>query len=154
MLETDVLDRLRRRGLTLAVAESCSGGRICDKLTDVPGCSDVFKGGAVAYSNDSKVRLLGVPQGIIKKHGAVSEECATEMAVGVMKAFDSDVGLSVTGIAGPRGGSVEKPVGLVFVGLAYRTERGVFRMQFDGGREAVKRQATEEAMRLALDFIP
>lgn len=154
MLETDVLARLKKAGLTLAVAESCTGGRICDRITDVPGSSEHFKGGIVAYSNDSKVKLLGVSHDTLKAHGAVSAECASEMAIGVAKAFNADVGVSVTGIAGPGGATPQKPVGLVFIGIAWKKEHAAFRYLFDGDREGIKAQATEQALQMALDFIP
>ncbi|HPR99074.1 MAG TPA: CinA family protein [Methanomassiliicoccales archaeon] len=154
MLETDVLYQLRRAGLTLAVAESCTGGRICDRLTDVPGSSEHFKGGIVAYSNDSKVRFLDVSRDTLKEHGAVSEETAKEMAAGVAKAFDADIGISVTGIAGPGGATPQKPVGLVYVGLAWKKERLAFKFLFDGDRKSVKAQATEQALQQVLNFIP
>jgi PncC family amidohydrolase len=154
MLETDVLVKLRRAGLTLAVAESCTGGRICDRITDVPGSSEHFKGGIVAYSNDSKIKFLGVPHELLKTHGAVSGECAKEMASGVAKAFDADVGLSVTGIAGPGGATPQKPVGLVFIAVAWRKEHAAFRYLFDGDRRAIKAQATEQALQMVLDFVP
>lgn len=154
MLETDVLDKLGRAGLTLAVAESCTGGRICDRITDVPGSSEHFKGGIVAYSNDSKVRFLGVSHETLKAHGAVSEECAREMASGVAKAFGADLGVSVTGIAGPRGATPSKPVGLVFIGIAWKKECISFRYMFEGNREAVKMQSAEQALALLLNFVP
>lgn len=154
MLETELLSKLSKAGLTLAVAESCTGGRICDRITDVPGSSERFKGGIVAYSNDSKIRFLGVSHDTLKAHGAVSEECAREMAVGVAKAFSADVGISVTGIAGPGGATHQKPVGLVFIGIAWKKELAAFRYLFDGDRNSIKAQATEQAMRLALEFIP
>jgi PncC family amidohydrolase len=154
MLETDVLGKLGKAGLTLAVAESCTGGRICDRLTDVPGSSEHFKGGIVVYSNDSKVKFLGVSQETLKAHGAVSEECAREMASGVARTFGADVGISVTGIAGPGGATPQKPVGLVFIGMAMKKEQAVFRYLFDGDRRSIKAQATEQALRLVLDFVP
>ena len=154
MLEVEVLDGLRGAGLTIAIAESCTGGRICDRLTDVPGSSERFMGGVVAYSNASKVGLLGVSPSTLKASGAVSEECAREMAAGVAKAFGADMGVAVTGIAGPGGGTPEKPVGLVFIAIARKGEGTVFRMVFDGDRERVKKQATEEALRLTLAHIP
>lgn len=154
MLETEVLGRLSKAGLTLAVAESCTGGRICDRITDVPGSSEHFKGGIVAYSNDSKVKFLGVSHDTLKAHGAVSEECAREMALGVARTFGADVGVSVTGIAGPGGATPQKPVGLVFIGIAWKKEHAVFRYLFDGDRKDIKAQATEQALRLAMDFIP
>ncbi len=154
MLETDVLGKLEKAGLTLAVAESCTGGRICDRLTDVPGSSEHFKGGIVVYSNESKVKFLDVSPETLKAHGAVSEECAREMASGVARAFGADVGISVTGIAGPGGATPQKPVGLVFIGMAMKKEQAVFRYLFDGDRRSIKAQATEQALRLALDFVP
>lgn len=154
MLATEVLDLLRRRGFTIAVAESCTGGRICDRLTNVPGCSDVFKGGLVAYSNDSKVKLLGVSHDTIKRHGAVSPQCATEMARGVCHALNADIGIAVTGIAGPDGGSPHKPVGLVYVSCAHKHESVVFDMLLDGNREQIKEQASTQALQLAYGFIP
>lgn len=154
MLETDVLEKLGKAGLSLAVAESCTGGRICDRLTDVPGSSENFKGGIVTYSNDSKVKFLNVSHATLKAHGAVSEECAKEMAAGVVRAFNADVGVSVTGIAGPGGATPQKPVGLVFIGIAWKKEQAAFRYFFDGDRKRVKAQATEQALQLVLDFIP
>jgi nicotinamide-nucleotide amidase len=109
---------LRERRLTLSVAESCTGGLIASKLTDVPGSSDYFLESFTVYSNQSKVRLLGVKAGTLKKFGAVSKQTAIEMAQGVRKLSRSDIGLSTTGIAGPSGGSKSKPVGLVWIGYA------------------------------------
>ena len=154
MLETDVLGKLGKAGLTLAVAESCTGGRICDRITNVPGSSERFKGGLVAYSNESKARFLGVSRDTLKVHGAVSEECAREMAAGVVKAFNADVGVSVTGIAGPGGATPQKPVGSVYIGLAWKKELVAFRYLFDGDRMAIKAQATEQALQLLFDFMP
>ncbi len=151
---TELLERLSKAGLTLALAESCTGGLIGDRITDVPGSSNVLRGGAVVYSNDSKVRLLGVSQDTLRSHGAVSAECAEEMAVGAAKAFRADVGLSVTGIAGPGGATPLKPVGLVFIGIAWRKERASFRMVFEGDRRAIKEQAAAQAMELLLSYIP
>jgi nicotinamide-nucleotide amidase len=154
MLETDVLVKLSKAGLTLAVAESCTGGRICDRITDVPGASENLRGGIVAYSNDSKVKFLGVSHDTLKAHGAVSEECAKEMAAGVARAFNADVGISVTGIAGPGGATPQKPVGLVFIGIAWKKEQAAFRYLLDGDRKSIKAQATEQALQLIMGFIP
>ena len=119
-LEQVVGERLRRAGKTLSLAESCTGGLVSERLTDVPGSSDYFLGSVVSYSNDAKVDLLGVRASTLSDHGAVSEETAREMAEGVRKRFDSDYSLAVTGIAGPEGGTPEKPVGTVWLGLAER----------------------------------
>jgi len=154
MLATEVLDKLRKSGLTIAVAESCTGGRICDKLTNVPGSSDIFRGGVVTYSNDSKMNLLGVSHITIKEHGSVSSQCAVEMVGGVVRLFNADVGLAVTGIAGPGGATETKPVGLVYIALSYKEERIFFKMELEGDRESVKMQAANEALQLTFDFIP
>ena len=113
-----VLESLRRRRQTLAVAESCTGGLVSACITDVPGASEAFLGGAVTYTNDAKEDLVGVPHELLVENGAVSEEVARAMAVGVRKRFSADWGIGITGIAGPTGGSVEKPVGLVHWAVA------------------------------------
>jgi nicotinamide-nucleotide amidase len=110
--------RLRELGLSLGTAESCTGGGIGDWLTDVPGSSDYYLGGVIAYSDAIKIKLLGVPEKILERHGAVSRETAEAMALGALDALGCDIALSTTGVAGPGGGSAEKPVGTVFVGLA------------------------------------
>ena len=132
MPEIELLTALRQKRLTIAVAESCTGGRICDKLTNVPGSSDVFLGGVVSYSNGSKVKLLDVSLKVLGTHGAVSSVCAAEMAAGARKAFNSDMGISVTGIAGPGGATKEKPVGLVFIGVSYQKKGEVLKIIIEG----------------------
>jgi nicotinamide-nucleotide amidase len=121
--ETDMPDalvaQLIRTGSTIAVAESCTGGLIAKRLTDIAGVSAHFLGGVVSYANQAKVTLLGVPEALIEAHGAVSPEVAMAMASGVRERLGASLGLSVTGIAGPAGGSAEKPVGLVYLGLAH-----------------------------------
>ncbi|MCJ7823002.1 MAG: competence/damage-inducible protein A [Armatimonadetes bacterium] len=139
---------LREAGLTLGVAESCTGGLIGHRLTDVPGSSDSFLGSLVTYSNDAKIALLGVPEETIRQHGAVSAETARAMAEGVRKACRSDVGLSVTGIAGPTGGTPEKPVGLTYVGIAGAGPTAVEEHRLRGGRGMVKERAAQAALYL------
>jgi nicotinamide-nucleotide amidase len=117
-MEEVVLDLLRERGFTLALAESITGGMIGEMITRVPGSSETFMGSVVSYSNDMKLRLLGVSEGTLRKNGAVSHLCAREMAIGAREAGHADVGLSVTGVAGPDGGTQAKPVGTFFLGLA------------------------------------
>jgi nicotinamide-nucleotide amidase len=145
-LEEVVGRLLRRQGKTLAIAESCSGGLICHRLTNISGSSDYFMGGVVTYSNQGKTDLLGVPADILQRQGAVSPETAGAMAQGVREIYHAHFGLSVTGIAGPTGGTPEKPVGLVFMGLA--AEKGVEtrRHQFPGDRDMVKLLTAETAL--------
>jgi PncC family amidohydrolase len=117
-LEVVVGRLLKQRGLTLAVAESCTGGLVSHRITDVPGSSAYYQGAVTSYSNEIKERVLHVKRDTLERHGAVSEQAAREMAQGVRDALHADVGLAVTGIAGPDGGMPEKPVGLVYVALA------------------------------------
>lgn len=139
---------LRERGLTIALAESCSGGLICDALTDVPGSSDYLLGGVVAYANRIKTDLLGVSTGTLADHGAVSCETALEMAEGASERFGSDLGLSATGIAGPGGGSRQKPVGTVWVGYRDKERHFAVRARFTDNRRINK----ERTAALALDI--
>jgi nicotinamide-nucleotide amidase len=145
-VEELVLDRCRALGLTLAAAESCTGGLVSARLTAVPGASDVFLGGVVAYSNEVKLRELGVPPEVLEQHGAVSAEAAEAMAEGARAALGADVAVAVTGVAGPGGGTPEKPVGLVFVTVARPQERSTQRLVFSGDREAVRTRATAVAL--------
>lgn len=143
----EVLGRmLRLRGLSLAVAESCTGGLIGSLLTDVPGSSGYFMGGVVVYSNQAKEDLIGVRGRTIAEYGAVSDHTAREMAEGVRGRFGTDLGLAVTGIAGPDGGSVEKPVGTVYLGLAAEGETLAGGYRFHGSRRKVKQNTAMMAM--------
>ena len=139
---------LVRKKLTIAVAESCTGGLIADRLTDVSGSSAYFRESVTAYSNTAKVKRLGVPEELIREHGAVSREVAEAMAEGIRKTAGTDIGVSTTGIAGPDGGSAEKPVGLVWIG--YSDERGTtaLRFQYGSDRRRVKERAAAAAMEL------
>lgn len=144
---------LQHRAL-LAVAESCTGGLIAKRVTDVPGSSAWFERGLVTYSNQAKQDLLGVPPEIIARHGAVSRECAEAMARGLMVMTPADWGVAVTGIAGPGGGSPEKPIGLVW--LAWTQRGGLLESeyrQFAGGREQVRQAAAEAALQGLLERI-
>jgi PncC family amidohydrolase len=152
-LESKIGEGLRRRKLTLATAESCTAGLIAHRITNVPGSSDYFLGGIVAYANKTKLRLLDVSQEVLDRDGAVSEETAREMAQGARRALEADVGLSVTGIAGPGGGTEEKPVGLTFVGISGPIGTRVERHVWDGDRAANKAQSATAALRLLWDYL-
>lgn len=141
-----ILNRARERGLTLATAESCTGGLVGGRLTDIPGSSEVYLGGVVAYHNSVKLGSLDVPQKLIDDHGAVSEEVAGAMAAGVARRIGADLGLSVTGIAGPSGGTPEKPVGTVCFGVAVRGEVTTSRAVFPGSRSEIRERATQSAL--------
>jgi nicotinamide-nucleotide amidase len=140
---------LRGRGATLATAESCTGGLVGARITEVGGSSAYYLGGVVAYSNESKRRDLGVDPGALERLGAVSEEVARQMAAGVRLRFGSDYGLSVTGIAGPSGGTPDKPAGLVYVGVADAAGAAAREHRFGGGRDTVR----EWSAQMALDFL-
>jgi nicotinamide-nucleotide amidase len=143
-------DRLARGGLTLAVAESCTGGLLASAITDQPGSSAYFKGGVVAYSNEVKERLLAVPADLIARHGAVSEEVARAMAEGARSTLEVDLAVSITGIAGPEADGTEKPVGLTHLWLAAAAGGEGRRFVFRGDRWANRRQAVTEALGLLL----
>lgn len=147
-LEEVVGRLLRERSMTIAAAESCTGGLIADRLTNISGSSDYFERGLVTYSNRSKIELLGVPEATIARHGAVSKEVAEAMAVGVRRMAGTEVGISTTGIAGPTGGTLEKPVGLVWIGLADGNGSLAVRFTFGDDRILVKQRASQAALEL------
>jgi PncC family amidohydrolase len=144
---------LSQRGLTLAVAESCTGGLLGDMLTDVPGSSTYFLGGVVAYHDDLKRGLLGVPAEIIMQHGAVSEQCARLMAQGVRAVTGADLAISVTGVAGPGGGTPDKPVGTVYIGFAGPDLEKVERFAWNGDRRENKRLSAQAALGILIDYL-
>jgi nicotinamide-nucleotide amidase len=145
-IEEVVGNLLIKNSLTISTAESCTGGMIASRLINYPGISEAFLEGAVTYSNEAKVRTLNVNEETLRKYGAVSEETAKEMALGIVKRTGSDIGIVTTGIAGPGGGTVEKPVGLVYIGLYYKGEVKAYRQVFNGNREEVRRKATITAL--------
>lgn len=137
-----IAEELTKRHTTLSVAESCTGGLISQRITQVPGISSVFVGSIVVYSNLMKIKLLGVPELILQKYGAVSEECAFHMADGVRKTMQSDWGLSVTGIAGPSGGMPNKPVGTVYFGISHERRTIARKIHIsDQGRQVNREEA-------------
>jgi nicotinamide-nucleotide amidase len=151
----DLLAALEARRMTLATAESCTGGLIAAALTAVPGSSAVVTRGYVTYSNEAKAEMLGVPAGVIAAVGAVSEEVARAMAEGALRASGADLALSCTGIAGPSGATPAKPVGLVFIGCALRgAPARVARYVFPGDRAAVRAATVAEAFALASGALP
>jgi nicotinamide-nucleotide amidase len=147
-LEQVVIRRLTEQKKTLALAESCTGGAIAHRLTNVPGASVVFRGGIVSYSNDAKQTILGVKRESLTAHGAVSEEVASEMAAGVRKALGADYALAVTGIAGPGGGTESKPVGTVYISLAFPGGVKVKKQLNAWDRETFKQVTTQQALEL------
>jgi len=152
-LARDVLTVLDSRGLTLASAESCTGGMVASAITDIPGASAVFLGGVVAYSNDSKQRLLLVPAQTLATYGAVSSQTALDMAKGVAGAMGSDCAVSITGIAGPDGGSAEKPVGTVWFGFSIQGVATAELAHFSGDRRAIRQAATSWALERLLVLV-
>ena len=143
-----LIEALIEKGETLAVAESCTGGMVSSKLTNTIGASQVFLGGVVAYSNQLKHRLLGVSLETMENFGAVSADCAVEMAQGVLDNLASDHAISITGVAGPGGGSIEKPVGLVYIGCTVCDKTKVIKRNFTGSRQEIREAATQEALTL------
>ncbi len=152
-LEIVVGELLSVRGLTLALAESCTGGLVGHWITNVPGSSTYYLGGVVAYASSVKVSLLGVPSDLLSRYGAVSEETALAMARGARRILSADVGLAVTGIAGPGGGTDEKPVGLVFIALADIDDVWVERHVWSGSRLLNKTQSAEAALDLLRRYL-
>ena len=152
-LEKLIGDLLRRKGRTLAIAESCTGGLICDRITDVRGSSDYFMGGMVTYSNASKAKHLGIPLDYIKRYGAVSPQVAKKMAQGARRTFNTTFGLSTTGVAGPTGGTKRSPVGRVFIGLVEGRKVWVEKLDLKGNRREIKKESTRLSLKYLYDFV-
>lgn len=152
-LEKVVGRRLTEQKLTIALAESCTGGLIAHRLTNVPGSSAYFIGGVVSYANEAKERMLGVNHQILREHGAVSEETAREMARGVRRLLQTDVALAVTGIAGPSGGTPEKPVGLTYIALAAEDLERCERYLWQGDRWTNKEQSAKAALGMLHEYL-
>jgi PncC family amidohydrolase len=152
-LEIQVGQMLRERGLKLVLAESCTGGLLGSRITDVSGSSEYFLGGVVAYSYEAKADLLGVSWDTLNTKGAVSRETVLEMARGIRNLMKADIAVSVSGIAGPGGGMPEKPVGTTWVGLATENGEWAKKYQFSGDREANKVSAADAALNLLLGYL-
>lgn len=144
---------LRQRGLTLATAESCTGGLLADRITDVPGSSDYFRGGVVAYAYEAKVGLLQVSWDTLRTYGAVSRETVIEMARGARIALGADIAVSISGIAGPGGGLPEKPVGTTWIGLSATEGDWARKFVWQGDRRQNKIESTEAALQFLLDYL-
>ena len=145
-LQKNIAESLTRKKLTLSVCESCTGGMLGNIITQIPGSSKYFLGGIIAYSNEVKQRIVGVRQVTLKRFGAVSAEVVREMAQGVRKRFKSDIGIGITGIAGPAGGSKRKPVGLVFISLSYNKMIFVEKYLFKGNRDRIRKKACKQTL--------
>ncbi|WP_343249908.1 competence/damage-inducible protein A [Diplocloster hominis] len=152
-LEEAVIKLLKKNNLTLTTAESCTGGMLSARLVNVPGVSDVFKQGLVTYSNRAKKKLLDVKKSTLKDHGAVSEQCAKEMAKGGVLSTGSDVCVAITGIAGPDGGTEDKPVGLVYISCYMKDKVTVRKFQFKGNREKIREYSVVNSLVLLRDCI-
>lgn len=150
-VEAELCGLLRNAGLTVAVAESCTGGLVCHRITSVAGSSECFRGGVIAYANDLKAGLLGISADLIEEEGAVSEPVARLMAGGIRDKLGADFGIGITGIAGPGGGTPAKPVGTVFVGLAYKAETQVERLSLAGSRLEIKNKSSDVALKMIID---
>jgi nicotinamide-nucleotide amidase len=152
-LINDLAVLLSEKQLKVCTAESCTGGLIAKSFTDLPGSSAWFERGFVTYSNESKIEMLGVPGSIIDYYGAVSEPVATAMAVGALKHSHADYSIAVTGVAGPGGGSAEKPVGTVWIGIANQSETRTQKFLFDGNREMVRLLTMRTVIKQLLPFV-
>ncbi len=153
ILERQVGALLRQRGSKLATAESCTGGLLADRLTDVPGSSDYFLGGIVAYAYEAKVAMLEVSWATLQRYGAVSSETVLEMARGARKALGAELAISVSGIAGPGGGLPNKPVGTTWFGLVAPDGEWSFLRKYEGDRLQNKAEASETALQLLMDYL-
>jgi nicotinamide-nucleotide amidase len=152
-LEKDVVDLLRQKKLTLGIVESATGGLISHLITNVPGSSDCYKGSVTSYSNEVKIKVVGVKEDTINKYGAVSQQVAEEMVKGGRKILASDICIADTGIAGPTGATPEKPLGLFYIGLSHRAGTFTRKHEFQGDREENKRSAAEAALNWLKEYL-
>lgn len=152
-LEGTINKLLKKNKKSIAIAESCTGGLVSDRLTNISGASDSYINGVVSYSNEAKIKVLGVKEDTINKYGAVSRETASEMAVGVKNISKTDIGMSITGIAGPDGGTDEKPIGLCYIGLAFKNDVYTYEFYFNGNRIKIKSNASTKALDILRRFL-
>lgn len=146
--------KLKAKSYFLALAESCTGGLVAETITNVPGSSAYFDCGVISYSNESKMELLGVPAELLEAHGAVSPEVAIAMAKGLLQRSQAEIALSITGIAGPDGGSIEKPVGLVYFGVSQKGQVPQYKENhFSGDRLSIREQAAQAVLEYLINFL-
>ena len=148
-----LFEYLKENNMTISTAESCTGGMIASAITNVSGASGFFGTGVVTYANEAKMKLVGVKKETLEKYGAVSEQTAMEMAEGVLELGNADVSVSVTGIAGPTGGTPDKPIGLVYIGVSGKHGTYAYKNNFAGSRDAVRMQTVERAFELVYDYL-
>lgn len=148
-----LLNEAKIRNVKISCAESCTGGLVGATITEIPGSSEIFNGSAVTYSNEAKIKILSVREDTLKNFGAVSEQCALEMAEGALKIYDADFAVSTTGIAGPDGGTELKPVGMVCFGVASRNGTRTFTEKFNGNRSEIRNSAVKFALKKILEII-
>jgi nicotinamide-nucleotide amidase len=149
----DIINRLKQRNETISFAESCTGGQIVSEFTAISGVSSVLHGSVVSYANEIKSQWLNVQEKTLIQYGAVSAQCVDEMLSGIIKLSSSDCAIAVSGIAGPTGGTKEKPVGTVYIGVETKAKKVINRYQFEGDRTSVQKQATETAIELLKKYL-
>ena len=152
-IEEVIGNLFKEKGLTISTAESCTGGLVAHRITNVSGSSDYFESGVITYSNEAKIDLLKVPEETIKTHGAVSGQTAVAMAEGIRILRNTDIGIGITGIAGPTGGTATKPVGLVYIALSASSCVECKEFRFGGDREGIKLKASEAALEMIRGFL-
>jgi len=152
-LADTVITALTKKRMTISTAESCTGGLIGAYLTEISGASAVYFGGIIAYDNSIKERILGVPEEILKSHGAVSAPTVEYMAASVCRNYQTNIGISVSGVAGPGGGTPEKPVGLVYIGVAQENSQASYRHLFSGSRREVREKTVVHALNYVLELL-
>lgn len=152
-MKESVIRTLIDKKITIATAESCTGGMLGKEITSVSGASEIYGFGFITYANEAKMQLLGVKKETLEKYGAVSEQTAAEMAIGARKNAQSDIAVSTTGIAGPGGGTKEKPVGLVYISLAYEGGALVKKLNLSGDRDSVRTQTCENIFNFIDEFL-
>lgn len=149
----NIVERLIDKNISITTAESCTGGLIASEITKYSGVSSIYSGSVVTYSNEMKVKLLGVCEKTIEKYGVVSEECVKEMCSGVARIFDADIAIAVSGVAGPNGGTKFNPVGTVVIGIKFKNSYKIERNNFIGDRNQIQQKAKDRALEMIEEFL-